>query len=106
MELTTPFGLELRLQRNRRGLLLKDLAEKMDISAAYLSTIETGVKVLTEKFAMQCIDAMEALMDSSFDREKLLIAAYASVHSFDVRSLSAPDRARIGLEIKRLRGEA
>jgi transcriptional regulator with XRE-family HTH domain len=103
MEAVTPFGQELRVQRNRRGLLLKDLAEKMDISAAYLSTIETGVKALTEKFAMQCIDAMEVLMDSTFDRDKLLIAAYASLQSFDVRNLSAPDKARIGMEINRLR---
>ena len=103
MDAITPFGHELRRQRGQSNLMLKDLAEKLDVSAAYLSTVETGVKPLTEKFALQCINAMEVLLPTGFDREKLLTAAYASISSIDMRGVPPSDKARIGLEVSKLK---
>jgi transcriptional regulator with XRE-family HTH domain len=38
----TPFGARLRALRADRGLTLKDLAEGLQVSAAYLSALEHG----------------------------------------------------------------
>jgi transcriptional regulator with XRE-family HTH domain len=38
----TPFGARLRALRADRGLTLKDLAEGLQVSTAYLSALEHG----------------------------------------------------------------
>jgi transcriptional regulator with XRE-family HTH domain len=38
----TPFGAKLRLLRAERGLSLKDLANALEVSSAYLSSLEHG----------------------------------------------------------------
>ncbi len=40
--MSTPFGLRLRELRHARGVTLKDLAEALGVSQAYLSALETG----------------------------------------------------------------
>jgi len=40
----TPFGLFMRKLRLESGLLLKDMAESMGVSSAYLSALEHGKK--------------------------------------------------------------
>lgn len=40
----TPFGLRMRELRQQRGLQLKDMAEALNISSAYLSALEHGRK--------------------------------------------------------------
>jgi transcriptional regulator with XRE-family HTH domain len=40
--MTTPFGERLRALRQERGVRLKDLAEALGVSEAYLSALETG----------------------------------------------------------------
>jgi transcriptional regulator with XRE-family HTH domain len=40
----TPFGLFMRKLRLENGLLLKDMAETLDVSSAYLSALEHGKK--------------------------------------------------------------
>lgn len=40
----TPFGLFMRKLRLEKGLLLKDIAEQMSVSSAYLSALEHGKK--------------------------------------------------------------
>jgi transcriptional regulator with XRE-family HTH domain len=40
----TPFGLFMRTLRLERGLLLKDVADLMEVSSAYLSALEHGTK--------------------------------------------------------------
>lgn len=42
----TPFGLFMRTLRLERGLLLKDVAELIEVSSAYLSALEHGSKGL------------------------------------------------------------
>jgi len=38
----TPFGIRLRQLRGERGIALKDMAEALGVSAAYLSALEHG----------------------------------------------------------------
>ncbi len=38
----TPFGVRLRQLRDERGIALKDMAEALGVSAAYLSALEHG----------------------------------------------------------------
>ena len=38
----TPFGVRLRQLRDERGMSLKDMAEALGVSAAYLSALEHG----------------------------------------------------------------
>jgi len=38
----TPFGLKLRELRTQRGLTLKEMAEALNLSSAYLSALEHG----------------------------------------------------------------
>lgn len=40
--MTTPFGEQLRALRRERGVTLKDLADALGVSQAYLSALETG----------------------------------------------------------------
>lgn len=40
--MSTPFGTRLRALRKERGVTLKDLAEALGVSQAYLSALETG----------------------------------------------------------------
>lgn len=46
----TPFGKALRKLRIDRELLLGDMAERLGISASYLSQIETGKKPIPDTF--------------------------------------------------------
>jgi len=45
----TEFGKFLRKARIDRGLLLKDMAEGLGVSSAYLSAVETGKKTVSDE---------------------------------------------------------
>lgn len=104
MEKLTSFGQELKIQRLRGRIKLKDLAAKLEISSAYISVVENDHRAVTEEFAFRLIDGMEALRKPGFDRERLLASAFGSMHSLDIKDLTAEDRSRIGLEVLSLRG--
>lgn len=105
MEQLTTFGQELKLQRLSGGIKLKDLAAKLQISSPYISIVENDHRPVSEEFAFRCIEAMESLMGTNLDRQRLLAAAFGSMHSLDVKDLTAEDRSRIGLEVLTLRGD-
>lgn len=105
MEKLTSFGQELKLQRLRGRIKLKHLAAKLQISSPYISIVENDHRPVSEEFAFRCIDAMESLMGSNLDRERLVAAAFGSMHTLDVKDLSAEDRSRIGLKVLSLRGD-
>lgn len=46
----TEFGKSLRRLRIDQGELLKDMADRMSVSSAYLSAVENGKKPLSEDF--------------------------------------------------------
>lgn len=51
----TDLGKYLRKLRIDNGELLKDMADKLEISCSYLSSIETGKKKLTEQIKKKLI---------------------------------------------------
>src|SRR5262245_18015880 len=55
----TPFGLTLRKLRLDKNLRLLDLAQKLDLSPAFLSAIETGRKPIPGGFVTKLSRAME-----------------------------------------------
>ncbi|MGN0489392.1 MAG: helix-turn-helix domain-containing protein [Ruminococcus sp.] len=61
----TQLGKELRILRIENAELLKDMALKLDLSPAYLSSIENGKRVPTEKFIQQLL--------STYDLEKSVV---------------------------------
>mgnify|MGYP000435027098 CR=1 FL=1 len=54
----TPFGKLLRRERQERDLLLGDLAKMLNISAPYLSQIETGQRYVADGFDDKVIKAL------------------------------------------------
>lgn len=63
----TPFGEAVRLARMRNDLTLKNMADEMGISSAYLSGIEYGEKRLSDKL----ISSALACLSSKVDEEQL-----------------------------------
>jgi transcriptional regulator with XRE-family HTH domain len=55
----TPFGIAIRKLRLDKRMRLLDLAERLKISAAYLSAIETGRKQLPDRFVLTVAGVMD-----------------------------------------------
>ncbi|MCU7963835.1 helix-turn-helix domain-containing protein [Shewanella sp. SM101] len=53
---TTALGRLLRKLRIDRGMIMKDLAEVLGVSSAYLSAIELGKKAVTDKNILRMIE--------------------------------------------------
>lgn len=55
----TPFGKTLRVFRLNRGELLKDMAERLEITPAYLSSVENGKKEPTPELMAKLYKAYD-----------------------------------------------
>lgn len=55
----TPFGKALRKLRIDRSLLLADMAEELEVSAAFLSGIETGKKSIPGNFITKLVQSYD-----------------------------------------------
>lgn len=95
----TPFGQKVRMLRIELSVRLKDMADELNVTSAYLSALETGKKNLTDSFVAKVVDYFDKhgisdtqelyqLADASKkeiridtseydDDSKLLIAAFA-----------------------------
>lgn len=47
----TEFGKLTRMYRLKHGLILKEMAEKLNVPSSYLSAVEMGRKSITKEFA-------------------------------------------------------
>lgn len=81
--MVTAFGRELRIIRLDNNELLKDMADKLNISAAYLSSIENGKKRPTADF----VDKICAEYD--LDNEYIATLKNAYYRTVEEISLSA-----------------
>ena len=54
-------GERMRYLRSKRGLSLRSVAEKMKVSAAYLSDLELGKRNWSQERANQYVSALEQL---------------------------------------------
>ena len=67
--MTTPFGRKVREMRHQSGTTLKDLADALGVSQAYLSALETGRRPTPARVDQICAyfgiiwDEAEALKD-------------------------------------------
>jgi transcriptional regulator with XRE-family HTH domain len=56
----TPFGIVARKLRLDKGMRLLDVADRMDVSAAFILAIETGRKPIPDGFVVKAARAMDA----------------------------------------------
>jgi transcriptional regulator with XRE-family HTH domain len=52
----TPFGKFLKIFRIKRNEFLKDMAQKLGVSAAFLSAVETGKKKIPEDWIEKIVN--------------------------------------------------
>jgi transcriptional regulator with XRE-family HTH domain len=68
----TPFGARLRGLRAARGITLKDLASRLQVSAAYLSALEHGKRGAPGSgLVHQVCDAFDLIWDEAEDLARL-----------------------------------
>lgn len=87
----TPFGKELRKMRIERTMPLKNMAEQLGISSAYLSSIEYGKRQVTD----QLFDAIiNILQPTAAEIDVLTRARKMSVESITVNLGNASNTAK------------
>lgn len=82
MKASTPIGNELRKIRQDLGILMGDLADKLNVSASFLSQIESGKKGVPEGFVGRVTHALNLAPQKQRILER---AAIASTKSFEIR---------------------
>lgn len=95
----TSLGKQFRIIRLNNGELLKTMAEKLNVTPAYLSSIENGKRKPTQKF-------MKSLFDSySFSEEvkrKIEDAYYTTIDNISIDlSNQSPEQKDLGLVFAR-----
>lgn len=102
----SPFGETARVLRMKYGLSLKQMAEDMGISSAYLSSIEFGEKRLAQKHIDSALSFFKEKVtaDQLHDLQK---SAEQSKQIIDTAGLSADARGLVSAFARRLQeGEA
>ena len=90
----TPFGLELVRLRAERGMSLKDLAKKLNVTPAYLSALETGQRGVPNRRFLHKICQVFAIIWDEADALAALAALSNPQPTIDVRGKSA-DHVRL-----------
>ena len=84
----TPFGRFLRNLRTEKGLLLKDIADMLNVTSAYLSALEHGKKGAPNAVLISKLE--NALKLNAAQRQELRRSARDSIKSMDIPSKSTP----------------
>lgn len=87
----TSFGKEVRKLRIDRGMTLKNLAEGIRVSSAYLSAVETGNKNINRKLVDEVINYMGLDFDEA---DRLREAAAMSVKEVSMNIEDQPEKQR------------
>lgn len=98
----TPFGEAVRVLRMKYGISLKTMANAMEISSAYLSSIEFGDKRLAQKH----IDSATQFLSDKASAEQLKelrIAAEQSKQIVDLGEFNADARRLVSAFARRLK---
>lgn len=87
----TLLGKELRMLRLTRGEILKDMAEKLGITPAYLSAIENGKREPTRKFISSVFSVYELTEEEA---ERIEKAYYETINnvSIDISNQTAAQK--------------
>jgi len=68
----TPFGAKIRHLRRERGITLKDMAEALDVTSAYLSALEHGKRGRPTWFMVQrIISYFNVIWDEAEELQRL-----------------------------------
>jgi len=93
----TPFGKQARKYRIDAGTTLGDMADELDLSAAYLSAVETGRKAITDKVVAGAINYFRKYGIDASDLEALADRSRETVnlhHLDEVQKMAAAAFAR------------
>lgn len=84
----TPFGRFMRNLRLERGMLLKDVADKLKVSSAYLSALEHGKKGVPNEAV---VSKLETSLELNPEQKKELMQAVRdSANSLSISHKSTP----------------
>lgn len=97
----TPFGESVRVLRMKFGLSLKSMAASMEISSAYLSSIEFGEKRLAQKHIDTAIAYLKAFATSD-QLHDLRQAAEESKDILDMGGLAPNARGQVAAFARKL----
>lgn len=86
----TPFGEAVRVLRMKYGLSLKEMAEAMNISSPYLSSIEFGEKRLAQKHIDSALAYLRTKRVTADQLDAVAAAAEQSKQIIDMEGM-APD---------------
>lgn len=97
--MATLIGQKLRIIRLERGEVLKDMADKLNISSAYLSAMENGKR----EFNKTLIEQIGELYSLSVDRlDDLYDSYYTSIRQIQIDIANQPaSKADLGLVFAR-----
>lgn len=84
----TPFGRFMRHLRTEKGLLLKDVADMLSVTSAYLSAVEHGKK--GQPSAAMISQLEDKLKLTTQQRKELRAAARDSMSSMEIPSKATP----------------
>lgn len=97
----TPFGETVRVLRMKYGISLKQMADAMAISSAYLSSIEFGEKRLAQKHIDSAIGYLKNIVTKE-QLESVRVAAEQSKKIIDTSELSTDDRGFVAAFARKL----
>lgn len=97
----TPFGLAVREIRLRLGLTLKDMAEFLRTSSAYVSAIEFGEKTLTAKHLDLTVQYFRGKVEEA-ELSKIREAGLASMKSIPIEGLNMDSKQLVAAFARRL----
>ena len=95
----TPFGKVIRQFRNERGMLLFELAKRLNRSPAFVSGVETGRKAIPDSYVTAVIRAMDL---SAAEARALRQAADRTRREVRVDNLSEDQRELVAAFARRL----
>lgn len=73
--MVTIFGKFLRKLRIERDMVLKDMAKILDVSSAYLSSIELGKRAIPSSFLNKLISEFKISPSEAIDVEKMIASS-------------------------------
>ena len=99
----TPFGLRLRRLRAERGIALKDMADALGVSAAYLSALEHGRRGRpTHAMVVAICAQLNIIWDEADELMRLARLSHPRV-TVDTAGLSPPATELANLPAERIR---
>ena len=88
----TKFGVAVRKVRLDKLMMLSDMASKMDVTPAYISSVEFGRKPITNKYVERVIEALEA---NDIEAIEIHRAADLSRKEYQIDAANMSDDARL-----------